>query len=239
MARSRTARPAQQGNAERAPSSPLTTIVDPAGSASEAYRGLRTNLLRAQVEDPPKVILLTSPGNREGKSTVCANLAVALAQADRDTLVIDCDFRGPTLHKLFRLGDSSDVPDAMAKEDGLRKVWQSLSPKLKVVAGATAHPNPAEILVSRRFAELLGRARQEFDYVLLDAPPVDPVSDAAILATQADGTLLVMDAQKTRKAALRRAVRGLELVGANVLGVVLNNVEASGEGYPLVGRVDG
>jgi len=235
MARPRVKGPAQKGgDVKRVPSS-LVTITDPAGAASEAYRGLGTNLLYAQVDDPPKVILLTSPGNGEGKSTVCANLAVALAQAGRDTLVVDCDLRGPTLHELFGLGGSPDLLDALAKEDGLREVWQSPSPKLKVVAGATAPANPAEILGSRQFAELLGKARQEFDYVVLDAPPVDLVSDAAILATQADGTLLVMDAQKTRRVALRRAVRGLELVGANVLGIIMNNVGASDEGYPLAG----
>ena len=239
MARPKVERPAGKGKAEWGPSPALVTMTAPAGAASEAYKGLRTNLLYARVDDPPKVILLTSPGSREGKSTICANLGVALAQADRDTLVIDCDLRGPTLHRIFGLRDSPNLLDVLAREDGLGEAWQEPLPKLNVVAGGHTPPNPAELLGSRRFSELLGRARQEFDYVLLDAPPVESVSDAAILATQADGVLLAMDAQKTRKVALRRAVRGLQLVGANVLGVVVNNVEDSGEGYPLAGYVSG
>lgn len=238
MARPKMERPAWEGKAARGPSAALVTVTNPAGPVSEAYRRLRTNLLYARVDHPPRVILLTSPGGGEGKSAICANLGVALAQADRDTLVIDCDLRGPTLHKIFGLRDSPNLLDVLAREDGLGGAWQEPSPKLKLVAGAPT-PNPGELLGSRRFAELLGRARQEFDYVLLDAPPVEFASDAAILATQADGVLLAMDAQKTRKVALRRAVRGMHLVGANVLGVVMNNVDDPGEGYPLSGYANG
>lgn len=239
MARPKVERAERKGNAEGGPSASLVTVTNPSGAASEAYRGLRTNLLYAQVDAPPTVILLTSPGSKEGKSTICANLGVALAQADHATLVIDCDLRGPTLHTIFGLRDSPNLLDVLAREDGLGDAWQEPVPKLKVVAGGPTPPNPAELLGSRRFSELLGRAGREFDYVLLDAPPVEFVSDAAILATQADGVLLAMDAQKTRKVALRRAVRGLQLVGANLLGVVVNNVEDSGEGYPMAGYASG
>ncbi len=238
MARPRTQRPARKGKAERGPSGSLVTVTDPAGAAAEAYRRLRTNLLHARVVGP-KVILLTSPGGGAGKSTVCANLGVTLAQAGQATLVIDCDLRDPTLHKLFGLVDSPNLSDALAREDGLREAWQAPSPNLKVVTGGPAPPNPADLLGSRRFAGLLGRARQEFDYVLLDAPTVETASDAAVLATQADGTLLTIDSRKTSRTALGRAVHELRLVGADLLGVVVNNAEASGGGYPLAGRANG
>lgn len=237
MARPQTERPPQKRDTRQDLSGVLTTVTAPAGIVSEAYRALRTNLLYAQVDNPPKVILLTSPGSREGKSTICANLGVVLAQADRSTLLIDCDLRGPTLHKIFGLRNSRNLLDALANKGKLQEIWQTPSPKLSVVTGGPTPPNPAELLGSRRFAEILGEARREFDYVLLDAPPVDLVSDAAILATQADGTLLVMDAQKTGKAVLRRAVRSLQLVGANILGVIVNNVEPSSKGYYLAGNV--
>jgi capsular exopolysaccharide synthesis family protein len=239
MARTKAARSEREGDTARGPSASLVTVTDPSGAASEAYRGLRTNLLYAQVDAPPKVILVTSPGSREGKSTICANLGATLAQSDRATLVIDCDLRGPTLHRIFGLDDSPNLLDVLAREDGLGEVWQEPLPKLKVVTGGPTPPNPAELLGSRRFSELLGRASRAFDHVLLDAPPVEFVSDAAILATQADGVLLAMDAQKTRKVALRRTVRDLQLVGANVLGVVVNNVEDPGEDYPLAGYAGG
>lgn len=230
MARPRTRRVAQQGKAKNThrPSPNLVTLTAPAGAASEAYRVLRTNLLHTRVAGPPKVILLTSPGKGEGKSTICANLGVALAQADRATLVIDCDLRDPTLHRIFGLPSSPGLLNALEKEDGLPGAWRAPAPKLKVVAGGgpPPPPNPAELLGSRAFTELLGRARQEFDHVLLDAPSMGFFSDAAVLATQADGTLLVMDARKTRKAALRRVVHDLQIVGSDVLGVVANSVEA-------------
>jgi capsular exopolysaccharide synthesis family protein len=204
------------------------TLLDPQGSASEAYRALRTNLLYAFVDSPPKVITVTSAGEREGKSTTCANLAVVLAQAYKSVLIVDCDFRRPALHKVFGLRNVTGLVNVLAEERAVEEVWSEPLEGLKAVTTGPLPPNPAELLGSGRFAAFLGRAREAFDYVMLDVAPVRPVADAAVVAAQGDGVLLVLDAQNTRKAAARQSIRSLRAVGANVLGTVMNNASAQG-----------
>jgi capsular exopolysaccharide synthesis family protein len=203
----------------------LVTIVDPAGVASEAYRSLRTSLLYAVVDNPLKVVLLTSPGPGEGKSTTCANLGTVLAQAGNNTLMIDADLRRPSLHKFFGARNFRGLMNVLTDDNELSEVLVEPLPGLKVAPTGPIPSNPSEILGSNRFAHLVEAARKEFDYVLIDSPPVGLVPDPVILATQADGVLLVLDAQGTRKDALRKAIRSLKSVGANVLGTVMNNAE--------------
>lgn len=209
----------------------LVTTMAPMSPATEAYRALRTNLFYAIVDQPPKVIVLTSPGPREGKSTTFANLGVVLTQANKSVLLLDCDFRKPVVHKIFGLRNLQGLVDVVVGDRSLQEVWHEPLPGLKVVTVGPIPPNPAEILSSRRFGEFLDRMREEFDYVLIDAPPVEMVSDPLILATQGDGVLLVLDAQSTRKGTFRHSLRSLETVGANVLGTVMNNVDKGSEAY--------
>lgn len=209
----------------------LATMRDPSGAASESYRTLRTNLLYSVVDLPLQVVTLTSAGAAEGKSTTCANLAVTLAQADKRVLVLDCDLRRPALHKAFSVRNLHGLVNVLAGERELPKVWQEPMRGLKLVTAGPVPPNPAELLGSGRFAELLDQARGDFDYILLDTPPVQAVSDPLILSSYSDGTLLVLDAQETRKGSVRRAAHSLEGVGAHVLGTVMNNVKADKNGY--------
>jgi capsular exopolysaccharide synthesis family protein len=203
----------------------LVTVTDPDSSATEAFRVLRTNLFYALVDEPPRVITVTSPFPREGKSTVCANLGVVLGQAEKNVLLLDCDFRKPVLHKVFGLRNLQGVVNVLAGERDLQEVLQRPLPGVNVVTVGPIPLNPSELLSSRRFAELLHRARQEFDYVLLDAGPVQLVADAAVVAAQGDGVLLCLDAQNTRKRAVVQSMRSLEAVGAKVFGTVMNNVK--------------
>jgi capsular exopolysaccharide synthesis family protein len=222
-------RPQREMEKMMAISGRLVTVLDPTSAASEAYRALRTSLLFAQVDTPPRLIVVTSPGSAEGKSTVCANLGVVLAQAGKSILIIDCDFRRPVMHEIFGLKNTSGMTDLLLEEDSLEGIYQEPLPDwdLKVLTAGPIPPNPAELLSSRRFSEFLASVRERFNYVLLDSSPMGLVSDPAILATQADGVLLTLDAQSTSKGDVRRAVRGLRAVGANVLGTVMNNLKAS------------
>jgi capsular exopolysaccharide synthesis family protein len=227
-------------NAQRLPATDilakrLVTVLSPESAASEAYRTLRTNLLFALVDDPPKVIVLTSPGPGEGKSTTCANLGVVLAQAGKKTLLLDCDLRKPVIHKFFGLRNLSGMVDVLVEERKVQEVWNEPVPGVKVLASGRIPPNPTELLGTQRFAEMLAGFRDIFDYVLVDAPPEEPVSDSAILATRGDGVLLVLDAQNTRKTHLQQAIRGLEIVGANVFGTVMNNVKLPERSYYYYG----
>ena len=212
----------------------LVTMLDARSVASEAYRTLRTNLLYALVDNPPKIIVLTSPGPSEGKSTTCANLGVVLAEAGKKVLIIDCDLRKPVIHKFFGLRNLHGIVDVMIGARELPGVWAEPVAGMKVVPAGPLPPNPTELLGTRRWSELIANLREEFDYILIDAPPVGPVSDPAILATQADGVLLIVDAQKTRKGSVRQAMRSLVSVRANVLGTVMNNVEPSKGDYYYV-----
>jgi receptor protein-tyrosine kinase len=210
----------------------LVTILEPGSVASEAYRTLRTSILYARADVPPKVIVITSCGPYEGKTTTCANLGVVLAQAGKSVLVVDCDLRTPSMHKIFGIPNLRGATDLLIDTgDDLPGSWQEPLPELKVLTAGARPPNPLELLGSQRFAELVGWVRQEFDYVLLDAPPVGVVSDPLVLAAQGDGVLLVLDVQKTRKVSLQQAVSRLEAVGANVLGTVMNNVKHIEDGY--------
>ncbi len=226
LRQARTGRELEEDVAQR-----LVTIADPTGVASEAYRTIRTNLLYSLVDNPPKVVALTSPGQGEGKSTTCANLGVVLAQAAKRTLILDCDLRRPVIHKYFGLRNLHGIMDVLAGEHNLQEVWHEPVEGLQVVPVGPVPLNPAEVLGSQRFSRLLAGVREEFDYVLIDASPIGPVSDPAILATQVDGVLLVLDAQNTRKGAVRQSIRSLQAVDANILGTIMNNAKISKSEY--------
>ncbi len=209
----------------------MVALLDPGGAAAEAYRTLRTNLLYSFVDEPPKVIVVSSATPREGKSFVCANLGVVLAQAEKRTLIMDCDLRRPSMHELFKLRSVFGLVDVLAGQRDLQEVLHESPPGLKVVTAGTLPPDPVKLLGSDRFTELLTGIRQEFDYVLLDSPPIRGGSDAAVLAHQGDGLLFVVDAQNTRKWVLQGSMRSLDAMGVNVLGTVMNNVEPYENGY--------
>jgi receptor protein-tyrosine kinase len=137
------------------------------------------------------------------------------------------------MHKTFDVSNNRGLVDILVEDYGLPEVWHEPLPGLKVVPVGYWPPNPAEIVGSQRLAEFFAQVRQEFECVLVDTPAVGVVSDPLTLATEADGVLLVLDAQNTRKGAVRQAVRSLEAVGANVLGTVMNNVKAPKSQSPL------
>src|SRR5215204_1693193 len=210
----------------------LVTILDPTSVSAEAYRTLRTNLLySAFVDERAKVIVVTSHGPGEGKSTTCANLGVVLAQAGKNVLILDCDFRKPVIHRFFGMRNLHGVVDVLVGERKLQDLGAEPVEGLRVMPVGHIPPNPSELLGNPRFSELLASLREQFDYVLIDAPPVGLVSDPVILATQGDGVLLVSDAQNTRKGSVRQSMRSLEAVGARVLGTVMNNVKVSNTEY--------
>jgi receptor protein-tyrosine kinase len=209
----------------------LVTVLEPSGVGSEAYHTLRTKFLYALGEKPRKAVVITSSGPKEGKSITCANLGAALAQAGKNTLIIDCDLRMPTMDKIFKLSNSQGLVDILTNEADLPEVWQEPLPDLRVVTAGSLPPQPTALLDSNRFTELLDQVRQTFDYVLVDTPPVEVVADAMICAAQCDGVLLVLDQQETRKRAVLRSVRSLRAVDADILALVVNNVAPPRGGY--------
>ncbi len=204
----------------------LVTLLDPTSATADAYHVLGANLHHALTDTPSKVIALTSPGPGEGKTTVCANLGVVLAQADESVLIVDCDLHRPAVHSVFGLRNLQGLENVLSGERRSHEVQQEPMPGLRIVTAGPVPPYPAELLHSRRFTEFLRQASSEFDYVLLDSPPMSVVPDSLVLAAQGDGVLVVLDAQNTRKEALRRTIHSLDSVRANILGTVMGNVKA-------------
>jgi len=182
--------------------------------------------------------VITSPGRGDGKTTTCANLGVSLSQVNSNTLVVDCDLRQPALHKVFALRNVYGLVNVLVGEYGLQEACHEPLPGLKVLTAGPIPPTPTELLSSDQFTEFIDLARNEFDHVLIDVPPLQFVSDPIVVARRCDGAVLVFDSQRTRKVSIRQSVRSLEAVGARVLGTVMNNTKVprrSSYGYSYEG----
>jgi capsular exopolysaccharide synthesis family protein len=195
---------------------------DTHGSRSEEFRHLRTNLQFASVDDKPKIIIVTSSFSAEGKSSVAGNLAMALAQAGVRVCLVDGDLRRPSVADYFGLVAEAGLTTALVGRARITDVAQPVAPGLVAITSGPIPPNPSELLASDRAASALRELAQAYDMVLVDAPPVLPVADAAVLATRADGVLFVVRAGKTGHQHVEQAIRSLRQVQGRVLGTVLN-----------------
>lgn len=213
-------------NSKNKPSDLLITLINPRSPISEAYRALRTNLQFVSPDKPLKTLLITSPGPEEGKSTMLANLAVAMAQGEKRVILVDCDLRRPSLHKLFGLPHKVGLTTAMVDDKALSEppLQDTGVPGLWLLASGELPPSPSDLLGSQRMDRVLETLKQRADMVLLDAPPVIAVSDAAILATKVDGVLLVVSAGQTKRDSVQAAKAKLDKVNAHLIGAVLTNV---------------
>lgn len=202
-------------------------------AATESYRVLRTNLQFASVDRPLRTLLITSPAPSEGKSLSVANLGATLAQAGRRVILVDTDLHRPRLHRLFKLRNNVGVTSALLEDHAnLEALLQDVGVAgLSVLTSGPLPPNPAELLGSTRMRELLGKLTSLADIVVLDSPPTTALADAAILSTQTDGVLLVLESGGTRREVARRALDGLLHVNARVVGVLLNRMPTHGAGY--------
>jgi receptor protein-tyrosine kinase len=204
----------------------LITTTDPYSSTSEAYRFLRTNLLYAHPH--ARTIVFTSPGPSASKSVVCANLGVVLAQAEKRTLLLDCDPFGAGLSRLFCLENSAGMAEVLRGEHDLEEVLEEPLPRLSVISSGSMPPDPVELLGPDRFSTFLASVRDHFDYVLTDALPIGTTPESAILARQSDGILLTFRLDEVRKEGIAEAVRRLRMVDINILGTALCSPGASG-----------
>ena len=207
--------------------------LQPMSETAEAYRTIRTAVFFAAPGEEMKTILVTSPAPGDGKTTSASNLAIALAQAGHRTLLLDADFRKPSQHKIFEIDPKVGLSSVIAGQVKLREaVRQTESAGLYVLPCGPIPPNPSEILNGKRFAQVMEVLCNAFDRIVLDSPPVMPVTDARILAASADLTILVTRVDKSTERMSRHARDGLLSVGANILGVVVNDMsKKKREGY--------
>ena len=202
----------------------LITITDPRSPAAEAYQSLRTNLEFSSLEKPLHSILLTSADDSTDKSITLANLAVVIAQAGDRVTIIDGDLRMPQQHEIFGLNNQFGLATWLA-EEGSPPLQTTSVDGLQVLTSGPVPANPIALLSNKRLTEALAEIQERSDYVLVDAPPVLAVTDAALWASKVDGTVLLINAGRTKRDHAQRAKSVLENVHARIVGSVLLNAD--------------
>jgi capsular exopolysaccharide synthesis family protein len=220
-----------------APQSELVVVREPWSGVAEAFRGVRTALLLSGADEPPRVTLVTSAGAGEGKTMASLNLALALAQAGARVILVDADLRHPRAHTALGAANDAGLSSVLLGRTALPNAVQTIEePPLALLPAGPVPSNPSELLGSARMGMLLTHLRDAYDFVIVDTPPVLAVTDAVLLARDADGVILVVKGEHTPRALVRRARDRLTLAGTRVLGVVVNNVNARWSnvyyGYP-------
>jgi polysaccharide biosynthesis transport protein len=200
----------------------------PASGVAESARAIRTNLLFMAPDRPFSMLAVTSAAPSEGKTTVACSIAIAMAQTGQRVLILDCDMRRPRLHRIFGKLNDVGVTTALLNTSSLDAVISPTDvPNLHVLPSGPLPPNPADLLHSEAFARVLAAVKERYDRIIIDSPPVVPVTDAAVLSTKVDATVLVVRSSRTTKELARQAARALRDVGANLVGAVLNAVDLS------------
>lgn len=194
----------------------------------EAYKILRTNLFFSLVKNdsPCKTIMMTSAVSREGKSTVCMNLARVMSQTKNKVLIIDCDLRKPRLHKFFNTKCVPGLSNVLIGENTIEEVLNPTDePNLSAIYSGVIPLNPAEMLGSEEMKRVLNQLKERFDYILLDCTPVLPVADSLVISSFVNDVLIVAMQNYTTKSILKEAVSKLEFAGARIMGIILNGLD--------------
>ncbi len=200
---------------------------------AESFRTLLTSVVLSTAPQPPQVLLMTSSTAGEGKTVTSLNLAIALAERGEPTLLIDADLRHPSIGKALNLVNGTGLATYLTGAHDIETALRDFPPvpTLWAMPAGPTPPNPAQLLSSSAMKLMLGELRQRFKFVVIDSPPVLPVSDAMVLSTLVDGVVFVVESKATVRGAVTRALKILHNVGANVLGIVLNKVDVRQDGY--------
>lgn len=202
----------------------LVTLIDPTSPISEQFRTIRTNIqFTSSGKKRLQSMVVTSSGPGEGKSTMSANLAVVFAKAGQRVLLIDADLRNPSVFKTFRLHNDYGLSTILSSTQNVMNAIQTTSiNNLSVLTSGPIPPNPSELLGSVRTDQVVSELKQNYDIIIFDMPPVVDATDAQIMASKVDGTLLVIRDSVTNKESIAQAIELLNLVNANILGSVYN-----------------
>jgi len=201
----------------------------PKDPVAEAYRAIRTSILFSSTEEHPlNCIVVTSPGPQEGKTTTLCNLGISMAQNNKKVLLVDADMRKPRLHNTFGVENKEGLSNFLSCQSGFDGIVQKTDIEgLSLIGGGPNPPNPSELLSSKKMQEFINLARQRFDIIFFDTPPIAVVTDAAVLAHNADGVIVVIESHKTSKKVIPRIFHLLEEAKNNIIGVILNKVTIS------------
>lgn len=211
----------------------LITRQDPKSPISEAYRTIRTNIEFSNIDKEIKTIVVTSSQQNEGKSTVIANLAVSFAgMEDKKILVVEGDLRNPTVHRMFGVSNTQGITDVLTNQKSFDEcVHKTDIEGLYVLGCGKIPPNPSEMLASKKMKFFIESLKDYYDYIFIDAPPIGIITDAGIISTYSDGTILVVASKEVDVEMTKIAKERLDKVNANILGVVLNKFEDSSGSY--------
>ena len=206
-------------------------IVDklPKSITAESSRSLRTNIQYSSIDKQVKTLVVTSSNAGEGKSTVAGNLAYTFFQNGKRVLIIDCDLRKPSLHRKFNVSNEEGLTDVLVGTSKLNNVMKKIDDNLYLLTTGTLPPNPAEIIGSNTMENFLEQCKINFDYIILDTPPILPVTDSKLLAIKADATVVVVRSEISKSKHVSQAFKELEKVNANIIGTILNDVEMYSE----------
>ena len=192
----------------------------------EAYKTLRTNIHYTLIGNKCKKFCITSGAAGEGKSITMLNLALSFAESGQKVLLIDADMRRPAVARLLVENAAPGLSEVLCQQVGAAEaIRKDVFPSLDVLFSGDIPPNPSELLAGKTFAALLEQLSEVYDYILIDTPPVNIVSDACIISKQVDGVLLLVRQGRSARTSVRQAVESLQMVGANIMGYVLNGVE--------------
>lgn len=221
----------------------------------EIYRSLRTNIEFSQMDEEIQVLSVASTIPNEGKSSVATNLARIMAAKYKNVLLVDCDLRNPSVHKMMKISNRSGLTNIISEfqeglsinsYEGVQQVQYDGGQTLTVITAGHRVPNPSEVLGSKKMVRFLEQARKEFGYIIIDSPPVLLASETIPLCNLSDGVLYVVDAKNADKRKVKAAINDLKRNGGHVIGVVLNKVDMSDEnrygygyGYSYRGDDDG
>lgn len=210
----------------------LIAQLNPRSPIAEQYRTIRTNLQYAAVDQKLETLLVTSSTPAEGKSMTTANLGVVYAQQGKKVLLIDADLRKPTVHYTFRLDNLQGLSNILVGDGRLEQVANASSiDNLDIISSGPIPPNPSELLGSQMMRKLIEEAKQIYDIIIFDTPPILAVTDAQILANVVDGSILVVRSGKTEYEAAIKAKESLEKSSSKILGTVLNDMEKKNSNY--------
>ena len=192
----------------------------------ESYKSIRTNITFSLATKKRKIIAVSSANPGEGKSTTAANIAIAFSQMENKVLLIDADMRKPVQHRTFKVSNSSGLSNLISQMSTVQEsIKRNVMPNLDVLPAGTCPPNPSELLASEQFKDMLGALSVNYDYVIIDTPPVNVVSDAMVLSDMIGGILFVLKYGSTAFDDVDEAMKKVELADANMIGFILNDVK--------------
>lgn len=187
----------------------------------ESYKSARTNIMFSLSGDDDKVFAVTSYSKGEGKSTVSSNLAISFAKMEKRVLLLDCDLRRPNLHNIFKLENKTGLSNVIGKMGSFEEtVHRDVLPNLDILTSGTIPPNPSELIGSNRFTQLVQRAKADYDYIIIDTPPIGVVADALLLKDLVAGYTVVVRERSTTHGDIQNLLEGIKMADCKLLGFI-------------------